>query len=392
MIDKKFFWFSIGIYLLFIGVFFYEKFYFKEDKQYFQKKKYNHKKIIPKKSKSTISAFTKKILPISESIILMSNKPIIEKYTLNDQESLRSLQENLDTTSNDSTQPDSIISNNSPGSITGSASSSDSNNDSKVNPTSSNNPTNNIAQPSSNNTPNNDTQAKLPDDSANRDNQEDGNMNNSNNSIDESNGDGVNDNNEDGTASNSDTDTDNPDSGETNTSSTEDFDITYDGLEPYIKNTSFIREQFDSICTTSVFSFNDLFSTFSDEYETSKSKIPELINKYLLEVDINSSINSELQNIIYKVSDLESSFDLNQVNIVKFFSSAIFFLFLIVASLVGWITCCSCAVYDYCPIICKKSNLEEKYSNIFLSTPINLMFFTSLGLIIPSIFSYVNFK
>lgn len=65
---------------------------------------------------------------------------------------------------------------------------------------------------------------------------------------------------------------------------------------------------------------------------------------------------------------------------------------LVIVTSIGWMTCCSCCCYDYCPIICRRKDRNAPYSSTDRLIPIIMVMFTGFSLIIPSILSFVYFK
>jgi hypothetical protein len=67
-------------------------------------------------------------------------------------------------------------------------------------------------------------------------------------------------------------------------------------------------------------------------------------------------------------------------------------ILLVIASFIGWFTCCSCCCYGYCPIICKRKNIKAPYASTSKFVPVIVVLFAGFSLVVPSFLGYFNFQ
>jgi hypothetical protein len=168
--------------------------------------------------------------------------------------------------------------------------------------------------------------------------------------------------------------------------------VTYKSyfLFNYLYNNSFLQEKFQKLCIEPEYDFPTEYFKFDLNYKE-YNNTALLFKRYEYFVDFNSSMNAELKNVFKKISNFEQVLTENEITIFKFVGSSANFLVLLLCSIIGWLTCCACAWYDYCPIICKKSK-SHQYSILTKQLPISFMVLISLGLIIPTYISITDYK
>jgi|LauGreDrversion4_2_1035121.scaffolds.fasta_scaffold10025_4 hypothetical protein len=104
------------------------------------------------------------------------------------------------------------------------------------------------------------------------------------------------------------------------------------------------------------------------------NNLSQSVRELLFEDQSNYDTRTSLKNIIKRISIL-----------------LLPFILLIICSFVGWFVCCSCCCYEYCPIVCKKKE-GEPFSSTLKITPVFLVVFSGLSLIIPTIMVQDNYS
>lgn len=147
--------------------------------------------------------------------------------------------------------------------------------------------------------------------------------------------------------------------------------------DQYINNSTFIEELY------TLRSCNQSITTKSILDEAAvKEAVPRLSSFFRFSGSLSTSLE---QYIIDNKDNLDTILNEIAVILIPLFS-------LILLSLVGWFTCCSCCCYDYCPIICKRKDRNAPYETTSKFVPIILVMFSGFSLIIPSVLAFLNFK
>jgi hypothetical protein len=118
-------------------------------------------------------------------------------------------------------------------------------------------------------------------------------------------------------------------------------------------------------------------------------KVQQTNQNVIFQKDENLSDN--VKNLLFEDKNL---FDKNTSieNIIQRISILLLpIILLIIFSFVGWFVCCSCCCYEYCPIVCKKKE-GELFSTSLKITPIFLVVFSGLSLIIPAVMANKNYS
>lgn len=167
-------------------------------------------------------------------------------------------------------------------------------------------------------------------------------------------------------------------------------DLSYAKFQEMVSlNSSYIYEQYDLYCGE--------YSSGRDPYIHFISKKPDskqmfsLINKFQSFFPIANETSEQLLKILQ--SDLTAGQKPEDIQITSFIGIVIPFLILIVLTIIGWITCCSCCCYDYCLFICKRPGIQSESSGIrWRWIPLVTMIFFGFKAIIPLMISFTSFK
>lgn len=163
-------------------------------------------------------------------------------------------------------------------------------------------------------------------------------------------------------------------------------------LHHYLYNNSYVESKFKDICFESDYNFPDEIAVFLYNYIEENDDSSFLFKRFESLIDSNSYLNFQTKDLLKKISNFEHNIAEDEITIFKFVgSSLVLLIILLFIVVIGWITCCACAWYDYCPIICKLTK-SNKYGVLIKLLPISVMVLISLSLIIPTYFLMKKYR
>ena len=146
-------------------------------------------------------------------------------------------------------------------------------------------------------------------------------------------------------------------------------------------NPDFVFEEYMNNCFNKT--FDNIDSTFISNQK--KNFITKTNDEFLKNYRL--LFNYDEKNVPYFSKYIQSNSTSNGfLKSDMLLKSAIPFIILIVFSIIGWITCCSCWCYDYCIFVCKKYDVDENKNkpNVYWKwIPIIVINFFGFSSLIP---------
>jgi hypothetical protein len=165
--------------------------------------------------------------------------------------------------------------------------------------------------------------------------------------------------------------------------SVQNFDQFYRNLQTNTNMTNITQDNITKNVTNSYENLNCSSLSYNTEWsDDDKTNALEIFNIIFQK---NEELSEKIRDIFASKEGFSNlSISDPRINyiiyiLIKLLIPVILLLFF---SLIGWFTCCSCCCYEYCPIFCKKDDNFE-YSTTSKLTPVILVLFSGLSLIIP---------